>query len=283
MALALLKLKNVIGNVAEFELDIGTNKFYKLKIGKNKINTQGLELIDEIVYETPLSKGPDFNAFNSRFPLVIPTDKFNSQSKYAQLFSFKDSRKKSPAVSKVVDVFRDLNLLKEDLPRMTSPLNLTMINQNRSINNTRLSGARAVGFSFEEASLSTPMFWDALIEAARVLTPSAVNALVSLIGGGSGQSANNENTVRVINAILEALKQSQTSAGAASNLATAPTTPASSATSVSISQTYPDDYLPFQRRIFRENEYPASNRFLQHQYVEPSLLPLLGPGMQNLQ
>lgn len=279
MALAFLKFKGINGDTAEFESDIGTNNFYKIKIGKSKTNTKGLELIDEVIYETPLFAGPEFNVFNSRFTVTIPADKFNSQSRYLQIISFKDENKKSPAVSKVVQVFPDLDLLNQDLPAIPSAFNITDMNQYQTTNNTR--SCRAVSFSFEEATLSTPMFWDALIEAARVLTPSVVNTLAGLVGGSNGQSSNNETIVNVINAILNGLKQGQGAAAPPPVATTAPVRPSSLTSAAVRSQSYSRNYLPFQRRIFKKEDMTFNGFSRQQALPLAALAPLLGPLLQQ--
>jgi hypothetical protein len=238
-----------------------------------------LELIDGIVFETPLSPGPDFNVFNSRFTVSIPADKFNSESKYAQLFSFKDGRKKSPAVSKIIEVFSELNLLNEDLPTMTSSLNTTNVIQKRIINNIQHRRDRAISFSFEEAALSTPVLWDAIIEAARFLTPTIVNALASLVGEGDGQSVINENIVRIVDVIKETLKQGhRTEATTDSRPAQTPIAPAISRPE---SLARDMDYLSFQRRISRKNAYPRFNVPLRQQFAAMPLSSMLDPDMQE--
>ncbi len=287
MALATLTFEGIDENGAQFELDIGTNKFYKLKIGRNIVNVQGLKLVDDVVYETPLAAGPNFNVFKSRFSVTIPADRFSGQPNYVQLFSFKDEKKKSPAVSEIVRVLPGMNLISEDLPAMTSTSNMRDTNRSQPaidgrFYRSKLNTARAISFSFKEAAFSTPMFWDALIEAARLLTPSAVNALANLVGAGGGQSTNNENIVRVISAIIESLEQGQTPG--TPNSAALPSTQVKSALSAPVlskSQSHSKDYLPFQRRILRDNDAHISTRLSRTQFAAAALIPFLGPILQQ--
>ncbi len=105
MALALIEFIDFNQDTARFSIDIGTNHFYKIKIGKTKTESNGIRWADEIIYSTALKKLAQTATFlNTRKEISVPKNYFSNNGKFVQLFSFKSESGKSPAFSNVITI-----------------------------------------------------------------------------------------------------------------------------------------------------------------------------------
>lgn len=208
MALAYIKFLGSNEKGAEFKADLGTNLYYRYKIGDSKRVVNGLELVDEVVHTSPIFQNTEGNVFNSAFEFKIPATLFNTKHRYLQLFSYKDQNGKSPAVSRVVSVYPSVGLLSDELPVSASVSQFFSMSGIKT--QPKFNKCRSVGFSFEEERYSNAMFESTLLEAAKILGPFAINALTGLIPGGSGADNKNGalNMMGIISALMGALTPS---------------------------------------------------------------------------
>jgi hypothetical protein len=206
MALSFLQFIGLDGNVFVFKADIGTNHFYRYKIGKDKREVNGLTLIDKILSESKVIQSGIENPFNSSFEFKVPAHLFPSDSRYIQLYSFKDNKGKGPALSEVVEVIPMMKKLTNEWPIMSSVKSTAMdITYTPTFNKSR-----NVGFSFQESEISHALFWDSLLDAARVLAPIAVNAISGLLGSnGALGPIKTEDVLKIINVLADAVKENK--------------------------------------------------------------------------
>lgn len=105
MALALIDFVDFRNNHALFNIDTGTNNFYKLKIGKSKTEISGVKWIDDIIHATGLKRlNSATNYLNSSKNISLPANYFNEKENLVQLFTFKSETGKSPAFSRIISV-----------------------------------------------------------------------------------------------------------------------------------------------------------------------------------
>ena len=103
MALAILESLGSDGKGEQFRIDTGTNRFYRLKVGRTKERRAGVEWVGEITFATPVGRNPRAgDPFRSSTDVVIPAQHFEGGHSYVQLFSFKTADGISPAFSPVV-------------------------------------------------------------------------------------------------------------------------------------------------------------------------------------
>ena len=105
MALAILELLTFDKAGAKFNIDTGTNKYYKLKIGRNTQQKSGVDWVDDVYFSTPVSiNEASGSLLNSTKDISVPFSRFEKGNAYVQLFSFKTAEGKSPAFSQIVEV-----------------------------------------------------------------------------------------------------------------------------------------------------------------------------------
>lgn len=204
MALAFITFAGITGDSADFELDIGSNRFYTYKIGKKITTLNGLKVVDERVYESPFLPGPDLQVVGYKFPVQIPIRLFSNQAPYVQIFSYYDKNKKSPAVSNIVHVYPLLNI-GDDLFLEKSLSGDCMEAQKfqKSVfwQNGCQNTCRVCSFSFMEDSKGYDRFREHIIKAARIISPSTPTQLNHPAGEQYRHSDNNDFIVRLIASI----------------------------------------------------------------------------------
>lgn len=105
MALAILDLEDLKGPRAQFRIDTGTSRYYRLKAGNAVQRRNGIEWVDELVSTTPLrSADRAGDLLDSSSRVTLPMTGFTRGVAYVQLLSYKTPQGTSPAFSRVVRV-----------------------------------------------------------------------------------------------------------------------------------------------------------------------------------
>ncbi|SDH26061.1 hypothetical protein [Chitinophaga filiformis] len=105
MALAILQWESADSQNHRFMMDIGTNTWYRFKIGRQIINRAGIKWVDEISKVTPFQQKKKLTFLgDSQEEIRIPKNYFDGGNCYIQLLSAKDRNGTSPAVSNVIRV-----------------------------------------------------------------------------------------------------------------------------------------------------------------------------------
>lgn len=215
MALSYISFAGINNGQAEMYADIGTNRFYLYKIGREKTKINGLNLAEQVNYTSPLFEQAEQNPFNSRFLIRIPLTLFEKTKEYVQLYSYSSKDGTAPAISELAEVNPQADILNNDWPLLTGQSKqMSMSVHNEYETGTSFNPCRAVSFSFAESKFSNAMFWDTLIEAAKVLAPVALKALPGLLNktggtppapGGAPSEPTSDNIMKLITAIVSAV------------------------------------------------------------------------------
>src|SRR4051812_48788711 len=105
MALAILELAGFGRRGLRFKLDTGTNKYYRLKVGRSIERRGGIDWVGELFYATKMGVNESGGGLlNSSTEIAIPTDRIEQGHAYVQLFTFKTPEGRSPAFSRVIKV-----------------------------------------------------------------------------------------------------------------------------------------------------------------------------------
>ncbi len=232
MALAYLSFTDVQHDEAQFYADAGVNTFYKYVIGNAKGNSNGVEVIDNIVHTSRLFEIRDANFINSRFLLTLPVTLFSLNSKFIQLQTFSNRQEDSKTLSAVVKVNVQANIGNDDWPLLQQQTKTNvMYSNNESI--VPFNNARHIGFSFQESTISKAMFWDTILDAARVLLPMVGNMIGNMggstaaaptTGNSTGGASPVQSVLPIIQAVMELVRNN------------APAVPAARTASLSIYQ-----------------------------------------------
>lgn len=260
MALAYLKYVSMDVREAEFEADIGTNTCYQYIIGRGKRKNKGLEAIDEVAHTSGILKNELFNPFDSSFTLKIPAQLFNSRQRFVQLCSYKTEDKHAIALSKVVEVYPQMDHLPDDLPSIADQQSII----DYKIRSMALPvHCRSVGFSFVESKLSTPVFWQAILDVVRLLAPQIVKGIGDGAPGKQLNSAANEEIVRILNSVIDAMESNKTRPGQPTQLA------------------FSSSIRPQARSVFHSRYHAQQKSAYSSQMLAPlaALVPLI---VQNL-
>ena len=179
MALAILKYRQKQNDKIVFEADIGTNQWYEIRIGKSKRKFNGLELVDEVTNNSALLKAPvkDNTSFQTHFLLEKNAALFDRESRYIQLFSYKDRKKAAPAVSDVIAVVPSLADVEDSykLPKM-----MTMQQETYTTPSVEVKKAP---FGLKETRVSEAMFFNALLGAVPGLLKNALPMIGKILPG----------------------------------------------------------------------------------------------------
>ncbi|HEX9956810.1 MAG TPA: hypothetical protein VGA96_06135, partial [Fibrella sp.] len=216
MALAFLQFEGCNADTCQFRADIGTNRLYRYVIGRQKSLQQGLERVDDVTYESSLEEAPPTNPLRPEFPLQIPQSQFANRARYVQLVSYQDVTRRGEAISDVLTVntpFQLPNLLPLSDKHLFQNAMQTQCacqqpvapatgrSYGSSIPSMQHDGVRRVSYAYQTASVSRAMFWDALLEAARLLVPAVVGAVGS---GSTGPAPSGSSILQTITQILNA-------------------------------------------------------------------------------
>src|SRR5215469_892458 len=105
MALAVLQLEELGREGARFTVDTGTNRLYRLRVGRTTRRFNGTDWVDDITYESPLAENRSGGSvFGSGTEVVLPASRLRDGARYVQLFSFKDRDGRATTYSDVVQV-----------------------------------------------------------------------------------------------------------------------------------------------------------------------------------
>ncbi|MDH6097494.1 hypothetical protein NWP21_01270 [Anabaenopsis sp. FSS-46] len=178
MALAILQFLDSDLSKFQFQVELGSNRFYQYRIGEGKISQiNGLKLLDQPSYISPLI-GPISQHPLGRTRLEIPSHLFSFQQRAIQIFSFREANGVGPAISDVVT-----------LPSMA----LSHINKYNSINNydkadnftpvslsmevsMKPSPIENVAFSYREVTpISSAMTAGSVMDKVKAITKQGVN------------------------------------------------------------------------------------------------------------
>lgn len=223
MALAFLRLDDVSDEGISFHADIGSNRFYRFKIGKEKSSFGGLEQIEQASYVSPILEHPESDSFSTAFLLQIPKQHFDPEDRLVQLYSFRDAKGNGPGVSKVLEVFypdiRGNVFLSQSLKSEATQRNMAV---------SPFNPCRSSTFSFQESQLSQGLFLEALLQIAGNLAPHIGQAVAGLLNrSGSGGAVSSDSILQMINTIINALPRSgPTAPGQPASTAPVGTSPA---------------------------------------------------------
>jgi hypothetical protein len=105
MSLAILHWESADNHSYHFKIDIGTNNYYRFKIGKQIITRAGIRWVDDISKVTPFQQKRKLTFLgDSEEEVALPKKYFDRENCFVQLYSAKDNNGKSPAVSKVIRI-----------------------------------------------------------------------------------------------------------------------------------------------------------------------------------
>ena len=182
MALAILELSGVGRGGARFQIDTGTNKYYRLKVGRSIERRNGINWVGELLYATKMGVNEaGGELLNSSTEISIPIDRIQQGHAYVQLFTFKTPEGRSPAFSRVVKLpvgsGASDDLLDDEAPELTMSMGTAMT--------TSFKAPRTVACRTATQAYAYQTSWmDLLGEVVKVATP-----VVTKLLAGAGQSA----------------------------------------------------------------------------------------------
>lgn len=103
MALAILRFQESEGGKSRFQVDLGINRFYTYAIASEKTHQNGLPLLQDPVYVSPVI-GPLAESSLGRTILEVPNHKFDRQHRLIQITSFRTADGAGPAYSEAIQV-----------------------------------------------------------------------------------------------------------------------------------------------------------------------------------
>jgi hypothetical protein len=176
MALALLDLVGTEGPGLRFRIDTGTNRYYRLKLGRDVRDRSGVEWIDDVVFETPLqATRTGSGLLDTAMEVVAPGDRLEPGRGYAQLFSFKTSEGRAPAFSAVVRVGGAMSIPGADYVAPES----TEMQETMHINVQSFEHPRPVSSRTCAEQLGSPTFGDLLSQIVKVAGPIVMGVIGS--------------------------------------------------------------------------------------------------------
>ncbi len=206
MALAILQWESADSQNYRFMIDIGTNTWYRFKIGRQTIDRAGIKWVDGISRETPFQQKKKLTFLgDSQEEIGIPKKYFDSENCYIQLLSAKDKNGTSPAVSDVIRVPIG------GLPRVNTG--------HRNISSSASIDMQTTGFnplrniSHEQQYLSQQAsIEDILGGLVRAVLPAAISLLNPSANAGnnapaSGANASPQSTTNMLTGLLGAIMQ----------------------------------------------------------------------------
>jgi hypothetical protein len=182
MALAILQWESADSHDFRFKIDIGTNTFYRFKIGKSVIDRAGIKWVDEISKETPFHQKTKLTFLgDSEEEVRLPKNYFDSENCYVQLFSAKDAQGTSPAVSKVIKI--PMGLQRINTGRLNPLTRASSITMSYTDFNPVRNISHDVQYLSHQSSIE-----DILGSLVRAVLPAAINMLNP---SPSGNASNN--------------------------------------------------------------------------------------------
>jgi hypothetical protein len=189
MALAILELVAIEKANVRFKIDTGTNRFYKVKIGKSGQHKYGIDWADEIYYTSPMgTNAAGGGLLNSSKEITIPFSRFDKGTAYVQLFTFKTADGISPAFSNVVKIPMGMGIPAPGLPTgidLVPTLSLaTPMNTVNTFQPTRKVSCRTV----DQVYSQTATLDDVLGSILKVAGPVLQNLFSAVPGAGGSAS-----------------------------------------------------------------------------------------------
>lgn len=213
MALAILQWESADSHDFRFKIDIGTNTFYRFKIGKSVIDRAGIKWVDEISKETPFRQKTKLTFLgDSEEEVRMPKNYFDSENCYVQLFSAKDAQGTSPAVSKVIKI--PMGLQRINTGRLNPLTRASSITMSYTDFNPVRNISHDVQYLAHQSSIE-----DILGSLVKAVLPVAIGMLNPAAGNspggkassngaasaGSGSSASTGDTSSLLTSLLGAL------------------------------------------------------------------------------
>ncbi|MCF6407120.1 hypothetical protein L3C95_29765 [Chitinophaga filiformis] len=182
MALAILQWESADSQNYRFMIDIGTNTWYRFKIGRQVIDRAGIKWVDGISKVTPFQQKKKLTFLgDSQEEVRIPKNYFDGENCYIQLLSAKDKNGTSPAVSNVIRIPVGFQHINTGRPNISSSASIDM--QTTAFNPIR-------NISHEQQYLSQQAsIEDILGSLVRAVLPAAISMLTPPAGGGSNAPA----------------------------------------------------------------------------------------------
>lgn len=103
MALAILQFQDSNGGKSRFQIDLGTNRFYQYAIAGEQTLHNGLPLLQDPIYTSPMMGSLPEDSLGCTV-LEVPNDQFDRQHRLIQLTSFQSPQRIGPAYSEVIQV-----------------------------------------------------------------------------------------------------------------------------------------------------------------------------------
>ncbi len=205
MALAVIRPIGWHGDTLQVKADIGTNQYYRYLIGARKRRFRGIDILEEISYQSPLmaASHPSQRLLMAEFILRIPREQINRDTKFLQLLSYKTRDKRGQALSEII------RITSAPLPSGNRPFSLSIVEEKNSMNNIPVKYKPC---HYREKEVSETMFLGPLLNALpnvlRVAGPIVSNLLGS--AGGASPSASGGTTTAnagTSNDVLQAILQ----------------------------------------------------------------------------
>ncbi len=197
MALALLKHIDSHKGKHQFQINIGSNRYYRYAIGNNEhVRQQGIKLLANPSFISNLI-GPIPEHSLGRVNLEVDKSKFDRDIRFIQIQSFRDRQLNGPAISDIVEI-----------PRFESLANMNEL-YSLPLGDFAMKKARPMlvkPFDYQEIKYSNAMFLNTLTSLLPQVLPQLVPLASGLIGNLLGQ---NHRTTRTTQAVLNDLGNEQ--------------------------------------------------------------------------
>ncbi|MBW4419906.1 MAG: hypothetical protein KME13_11855 [Myxacorys californica WJT36-NPBG1] len=188
MALAILRFQDSDGGKSRFQIDLGTNRFYTYAIASNQMHQNGLTLLEDPTYISPVI-GPLPESSLGRTILEVPNHKFDRQHRLIQITSFRTADRVGPAYSEAIQV---VSISPEALPAKLLPTKpLPVFSRAKAMDKPPVE---IVPFQYREVQpMSDAMFLGGLMNVFKNVAGSVVGAVAkvaptvlgAIAGGGA--------------------------------------------------------------------------------------------------
>ena len=187
MALAILELDSVAGENARFRIDTGTNRYYRLKAGRSRRKTNGIEWVDDVYFTSPLGvNAAGGSLLDSRKEITMPIRRLDKGDVYVQLFSFKSPEGKSPGFSEVLVLPGSVGSLVDPPARFSLPSSILLSSPGDSMTAAAFSPPRRVPCCTGiEAFAKQTSLGELLGEIAKVAVPLIAGLLKDTDSSGN--------------------------------------------------------------------------------------------------
>jgi hypothetical protein len=212
VALAILRSLGVTAGDVPFEADIGTNTHYRYAVGTGRSSDDGFDTLEGVTYASPIRQGSQGGLFQSWFGFTIPRDQLDRENRFVQLSSYKDAEGRSPAWSKVLEVWPQLP--PRPFPEQTTDMTLGMTRDTILEVEPAFEPCRSVAHTLTENRLSAAMFWEELLNIARLFVPAGSQLLGQLVNSRTNGQVNPDDIGNIITSLLNVVGQIQAPAAA---------------------------------------------------------------------